>query len=91
MEQQFSRDQHEAMENSYVLAFAGHMIDDPKRLPPRFPSEAEPALRQEIGQNLFSSKQVHTKTTMVLSGTRMLSFSLRWDLLRQKMCRQNAS
>ncbi len=36
------------MEQSCVLAVAGHMIDTPDRLSPRFPSSAEEAVRLEI-------------------------------------------
>lgn len=36
------------MSGECVLAFAGHMIDEPGRSPPRFPSEIEPAVREAI-------------------------------------------
>ncbi|MEW6733318.1 MAG: tetratricopeptide repeat-containing protein, partial [Acidobacteriota bacterium] len=35
-----------------VVVFAGHMIDQPGRLQPRFPSQLEPAVYQEIAKQL---------------------------------------
>jgi hypothetical protein len=38
------------MTNPCVLAFAGHMIDEPGRSSPRFPPELEPVVREAIHQ-----------------------------------------
>jgi hypothetical protein len=51
------------MSGECVLAFAGHMIDEPGRSPPRFPPELEPAVREAM-RNYFEQ---HSPVAVVCS------------------------
>jgi len=56
------------MEISCILSFAGHMIDQPNRLPPRFPPWVESAVRSEIRKAITSLSPVAAVSSAACGG-----------------------
>jgi hypothetical protein len=46
------------MKHIYVVAFTGHMVDEPGRIPPRFPGSKVNAVGQAIADRLRSLKNI---------------------------------